>query len=417
MPQEPGVYLFLDKKSKVLYVGKAKNLKKRVAAYFANRANLGGKTRSLLSKIAQVKTIKVNSEIESFLLEANLIKKYQPKYNTRLTDGKAYLLIRITIKDKYPKILVARQPSDPKSLYFGPYPSSKDVKITLKAIRRIFPFQSVLNHPKRPCLYYHLGLCPCPPAFDSKILRREYQKDIKRIIKFLQGKKNQVINELKTQRNRKTKNQEYEKAAEIQKKIESILYITSAFYKPFEYEVNPNLAVDMRQHELDELKNELVKADMPIRKLWKIECYDISNIQGAYTVGSLVVFMNGVAEKSLYRRFKIKFAKGPNDTAMIGEVIQRRLKHLEWELPDLIIVDGGKGQVSAILKVLSNQKIVVPVIGLAKQQETIITSTFRAIKLPKDSKALLFIQRVRDEAHRFVISYHRRLRSRAFLNP
>lgn len=412
MPQEPGVYLFLDQKGSVLYVGKAKNLKKRVAAYFVNSTNLGEKTKSLLLKIARVKTIKVNSEIESFLLEANLVKKYRPKYNTRLTDGKAYPLIRITIKDRHPKILIARRADDRKSRYFGPFPSSKDVRIVLKTIRRIFPFQTTINHPKRPCLYYHLGLCPCPPAFDSEILRREYQKDIKRIIEFLQGKKNQVIKELKTHRNRKIKSQQYEKAAAIQKKIDSMLYITSPFYQPFAYEINPNLLVDIRQQELEQLKNALASESIPVQKLGKVECYDISNFSGAYAVGSLVVFINGGSEKSLYRRFKIKFTKGPNDTAMIKEVLQRRLKHSEWELPDLIIVDGGKGQVSGALSILNARKISIPVIGLAKREENIITSEFKMIKLPKDSRALQFIQRIRDEAHRFALSYHRKLRAK-----
>ena len=393
-------------------MGKAKNLKKRVASYFVSIANLGEKTISLIAKIAQVKIIKVNSELESFLLEANLVKKYQPKYNIRLTDGKAYPLIRITIKDRYPRILIARNADDKKSQYFGPFPSSKDVRTVLKTIRRIFPFQTAVNHPKRPCLYYHLGLCPCPPASDSEILRREYQKDIKRIIKFLRGKKSQVVKELETQRDKKAKNQEFEKAAELQKKISSIHYVTSPFYKPFEYEINPNLAIDIRQHELDELKNELVKADIPIHKLWKTECYDISNIQGAYAVGSMVVFVSGQAEKSLYRRFRIKLSQGPNDTEMIAEVIQRRLKHPEWELPDLFIVDGGKGQVSAVLKTLADKGFSIPTIGLAKREEIIITPDFREIKLPKNSKALHLLMRIRDEAHRFALSYHQKLRRR-----
>lgn len=407
MPQEPGVYLFLDKKSKVLYVGKAKNLKKRVASYFVNTTNLGKKTKSLLLKIARVKTIKVNSEIESFLLEANLIKKYQPKYNTRLTDGKAYLLIRITIKDKYPKILTERQASDSKSIYFGPYPSAKDVKIALKTMRRIFPFQTVRNHPKRACLYYHLGLCPCPTAFDSEELQKKYKKDVKHIIKFLQGKKNFVLKELKAARNVSAKNQDFENAAQIQKKIGSLLYITSPIYNPFEYEVNPSFAADLREQELQELKSQL-----RVNKLYRVECYDISNLFGTHAVGSMVVFINGEAKKSLYRRFKIKFVKGPNDVAMIGEVIQRRLKHPEWGMPDLIVVDGGKGQVSSVLNTLTALKNSIPVIGLAKRQEIIITSKFRRITLPKDSKALQFIQRVRDEAHRFALSHHQKLRQK-----
>lgn len=413
MPYGPGVYLFLDKKGSVIYVGKAKNLKKRVSSYFADEAHLGEKTKSLLTKIARVKTIKVNSELESFLLEANLVKKYQPKYNTRLTDGKAYPLIRITVNERYPMVLTARQATDLKSLYFGPYPSSRDLRIVLKTIRRIFPFQAVINHPKRPCLYYHLGLCPCPAVFDSVDLRKEYKKDIKRIVAFLQGEKRKVIRELEIDRELKAKNQQYEQAAEIQKKIDAIVYITSSFYRPFEYEANPNLTADLRKIEINELKSELQKVSLEVVKLRRIECYDISNILGFHAVGSMVVFINAEAEKSLYRRFRIKRAQGrANDTAMIAEVIKRRLTHLEWELPDLIIVDGGKGQVSAVLKTLKSFGFSIPVIGLAKREETVITPDFRKMKLAKNSKALHLLARVRDEAHRFALSYHRKLRAK-----
>ncbi|MEK7559598.1 MAG: GIY-YIG nuclease family protein, partial [Patescibacteria group bacterium] len=167
MPSNPGIYLFLNEKSEVIYVGKAKNLKKRVSSYFINKKDLGEKTRLLVGKIQKIGVIKARSEIEALLLEASSIKKFNPVYNSKLTDGKAYPLIRITIKDNYPKVLISRRQDDEKSIYFGPYPNSGAMKMVLKIIRRIFPFQAVLNHPKRICLYYHLGLCPCPPVFDS----------------------------------------------------------------------------------------------------------------------------------------------------------------------------------------------------------------------------------------------------------
>ena len=166
MPQDPGIYLFLDKKGRLLYVGKAKNLRKRVASYFAH-PKIGEKTKLLVSQIQKIKIVKVTSEIESLLLEANYIKKYTPPFNIRLTDGKAYPLIRITYKDTYPKVLVARRMEDKNALYFGPYPNAGAMHLVLKTIRRIFPFQNSFHYGNRPCLYYHLGLCPCPTVFNS----------------------------------------------------------------------------------------------------------------------------------------------------------------------------------------------------------------------------------------------------------
>ena len=177
LPQKPGVYLFLDKNSKILYVGKAKNLKNRVGSYFVVN-KLGPKTKILVSQIKKIKTVVVPSEIEALLLEANYIKTYRPKYNIRLTDGKAYPLIRITIKDKCPKVLVTRRIEDNNSLYFGPFPNSEALRLVLRTTRRIFPFQSVMNHPKKHCLYFHLGLCPCPEITKNK----DYKKNIKHLI-------------------------------------------------------------------------------------------------------------------------------------------------------------------------------------------------------------------------------------------
>jgi excinuclease ABC subunit C len=348
------------------------------------------------------------------LLEANLIKKYQPKYNIKLTDGKAYPLIRITIKDKYPKVLVARKSNDPHSLYFGPFPNATAMRLVLKTVRRIFPFQSVINHPNKPCFYYHLGLCPCPGVLNDK----EYKKTIRHIIKFLSGQTKSVINDLEKERNVLSKNQQFEKAAEIQVKIDAINLVTSKFYLPFEYEKNPNLREDIRNKELELLKNELVSKGTVVKKLDRIECYDISNTAGKNATGSMVVFINGEKDPSFYRKFKIRgtYNDLPNDFAMMEEVIQRRLQHKEWESPDLIIVDGGKGQISSALKALELENLKIPVVGLAKQEEIIITSDFKEIKLPKDSRHLLLVMRIRDEAHRFAITYHKKLRAKSIYN-
>ena len=365
----------------------------------------------LVSQIRDVKTVVVQSEIESFLLEERLIKKYKPKYNIKLTDGKAYPLIRITVKDEYPKVLLARKEDDPKSLYFGPYTSSGSLKMVLKLIRKIIPYQSTLNHPKGLCLYYHLGLCPCP----STLTGREYRKNIKSLINFLNGDTKKVIRDFENEREISSKEENFEQASMIQKRIEAIKLITSPFYKPFEYESNPNLRDDVLQMELSELKNILNSNNVPVSNLDRIECYDISNIQGKNATASMVVLTNGERDTSQYRRFKIRMEyKGgkPNDFAMMQEVLTRRLKHDEWEKPGLIVVDGGKGQVSAATEVIEEN---IPLIGLAKREETIITRDLQEIKLPKDSKALQLIMKIRDEAHRFAITYHRKLRSKSFL--
>ena len=415
MPSNPGIYLFLNQEGSVLYVGKAKNLKKRVGSYFINRFSLLEKTKILISKTSKIKTINTHSEIEALLLEANYIKKYKPIFNLRLTDGKAYPLIKITIEDKYPKILTARRMEEEKNnLYFGPYPNAGAMKLVLKTIRRIFPYQSVKNHQKKVCLYYHLGLCPCPAVFDSPGLAKEYGKNIKRIITFLKGGTKKVLRDLEKERDAASKSEEYEKANTYQQKINSILIVTSPSYPYFDFQVNPNLKADIKNEELLALKKELENTESQVSSLERIECFDISNISGKFSVGSMVVFIDGEKEVSLYRRFKIRFtSEKPNDFAMISEIVSRRLNHREWPLPDLIILDGGKGQVSSVLRVLKEKNLKIAIIGIAKREEKIITSNLAEVKLPKNSKALLLVMRIRDEAHRFAITYHRKLRSKS----
>ena len=448
----PGVYLFLDQKNSVLYVGKAKDLKSRVSSYFVNRSLLGEKTRLLVSQIKKIKITVVESELESLLLEAYYIKKYAPKYNVRMADDKSYPLIKITVHDRYPKVLFARRADDPSSLYFGPYPNSGAVKTVLKIMRRVFPFQSVLNHPKRICLYSHLGLCPCPPVNNSKVFQMEYRRNIRNIIRILEGKSQKIMRELKRERERASKTEQFEEAQTLQNKIIALSVITQPFHRPFEYDVNPNLRSDIREQELTVLQEALNTGGRQFPVPYKIECYDISNIQGTNATGSMVVFVNGEKESSLYRKYKIRRENIPNDFAMMEEVLNRRLRHAEWAYPNLIIVDGGKGQVSAALKALENHRVEIPLIGLAKREETIIvprvaplssssnrgsskfqdsrptrrifdfrgndnkqTEHFLEISLPKDSPALHLIRRIRDEAHRFAITYHKKLRSKAAL--
>lgn len=397
-------------------MGKAKNLRKRVSSYFLNK-DLGAKTQALVEKVDRIETMLTDSELESLLLEANLIKKYNPKYNIRLTDGKSYIRAKITIGEEIPKVLVARREEDPKSIYFGPFPSSNDLKIVLKIIRRIFPYQGVANHPKRNCLYFHLGLCPCPPMFTSDTQTKEYRKNIKYIVQFFQGETKKIIKELEKERDQESKNENFEKAASLQKKIDAIVLVTTPRKTAFDYEMNPNLRSDMRNEELEDLKKALVSNGVSVNKLERIECYDISNISGKFATGSMVVFTNGEKDSGEYRRFKIKRPPVvvPNDFAMMREVIKRRLTHDEWPYPDLIIVDGGKGQISSASKALFENNIEIPLIGIAKREELLITTDFKVIRLSKTSKGLTLVRRIRDEAHRFAITYHKKLRAKYLL--
>ena len=251
LSSNPGIYLFLDQKGSVLYIGKARNLKKRVASYFANRSSLPEKTKILVSKTSKIRTISTHSEIEALLLEANYVKKYKPFFNSRLADGKAYPLIKITIKDKYPKILTARIMEEQKSnLYFGPYPNAGAMKLVLRTIRKIFPYQSAADHQKKVCLYYHLGLCPCPAVFDSPVLKKEYGKNIKRIVTFLKGDTKKVLRDLEKERNVLSKNEEYEKADILQEKINSIQIVTSRSYPFFDFETTPNQETNIEKEAL-----------------------------------------------------------------------------------------------------------------------------------------------------------------------
>jgi len=399
----------------VIYVGKARDLKKRVSSYFSNK-DLSTKTLKLISEAKFIDRIIVASEIEAFLLESNLIKKHKPIYNVRLIDDKSFPYLEIN-KKPIPYIILARKRENKNAVYLGPYTTVSDLKIVLRLLRRIFPFQSVKNHPNRRCLYSHIGLCPCIPAFPDKL--SEYKKDIKKLISFLKGDVGRVVRELKSEQENFVASEEFEKAGEIQRKIEKIGYITSETYDPFKYEEKPDFYFERIRAEVNSLREILIKYGIRIETLHRIECYDISNIQGKNATGSMVVFTDGDSNKNEYRKFRIKFKKTPDDFEMMREVIRRRINRSDWEDADLMVIDGGRGQVSAVLQVFAEQKFEKPVIGLAKREERIIIpvrtshTEFLEVKLPKSTPGVNLLRRIRDEAHRFAITYHRLLRRKA----
>ncbi len=409
LPVNPGVYLFKNKSGKIIYVGKAINLKNRVGSYF--KKNLQNeKSKLLLSEIENLETIQVRSEIEALLLEAKLIKKFQPQFNAQLKDDKDFLYIIIS-KENFSAVITGRkQDLDKAKTYFGPFPSANAARITLKTLRRILPFRiNCRPNSKRACLGYHIGLCP--GVCTGRISQRDYAKTIARINKFLSGDSQKLILELEADVNKFSKNLEFEKAAVVQKRIDSIKHITQKVESVEKYLSGPSLLESRYKAQLEDLKSSLFLDKIPER----IECYDISNISGKNSTGSMVVFVAGEINKNEYRRFKIKTVSGINDPGMMAEVLERRFKN-NWGKPDLVIVDGGKTQLSAGLGVLNKFNLKIPIVGLAKKLEEIyIPGRENTIRFKSNSPALFLLQSIRDEAHRFAISYHRLLRSKSFL--
>ncbi len=397
-------------------MGKAKDLHKRVSSYFS-KAALDSKTLKLVSEAKTIEHIVVRSEIEAFLLESNLIKKYKPAYNVIFADDKSYPYLEIG-KSPIPYVVISHKRGNKNSTYLGPYVQVTDLKIILRLLRRIFPYQSVKNHAPTRCLYNHIGLCPCIPAFPDKL--PEYKKNIKKLISILSGDVGRVVRELKSEQKKFVAAEVFEKAGEFQRKIEKVEQITSENYDPFRYEERPDFYFERIRTEVSSLAEILNKYGLEFADLHRIECYDISNISGKAASGSMVVFTDGDSNKNEYRRFRIRFKKTPDDFEMIREVLQRRIKRADWEKPNLMVIDGGRGQVSAVLQVFAEQKYNVPVIGLAKREETIIVPVrtpsvdFLEVKLPKSTPGVNLLRRIRDEAHRFAIDYHRLLRRKAF---
>lgn len=452
VPHKPGIYIYKDDSGKVIYVGKAVDLFSRVSSYFSKSWH-NVKTSKLVENIRGIETIIVESEIEALILEANLIKKFMPLYNIRLTDDKDYLYIVVT-DEQYPKIITARKKDLIKvKKWFGPYPSATTVKQTLKKLRRIFPWCS---NPKgslsnklgrKACFYYHIG--QCPGACLGTVSKEDYDKSIKRFSKFLDGKKAELLDDLTKEMSLLAKDQKYEEAAGVRKIIEGINYITAP-NKITNYLVNPNFLEDLNNNSLEELQRDLNLPELPVR----IEAYDISNFQGKEATGSMVVLTNGEIDKSQYRRFKIKITGKPNDFAMHAEMMGRRLKHSEWPLPQLFLIDGGRGQVSTVKATIDKHSSSlkthpplpnpplkgegntessfslrekarmrgtqpdvsqIPIYGIAKREEWLYPPEGEPIKLPKKSLALRLLQKIRNESHRFAITYHKKLRAKAFL--
>jgi len=434
LPRNPGVYQFKDENSDVIYVGKAKNLRNRVKSYFMIEHPLDSKTRALVQNIRDLEVIEVRTELEALILEEKLVKKFQPKYNILLKDDKSFLYIVIrdslikkdSQKINFPQIFSARK-TDLKEndIYFGPYPRAEVAKYVLRTLRKIIPFRDCsgnkfLTYQKlgKPCLYGHLGLCPAPCT--GTITQREYQRDVKKVVKFLEGKFQKMIEDVRDEMLNQSKQENFEKAARLRDILKKFEYLTIDSTRLGEIAENPKLAEDLISESLDELvKNIPVLKSYPER----IECYDISNLSGKEATSAMTVAINGRLVHQEYRRFKINFKDKPNDYEMMREVLRRRFKRAliedSWALPQLIVLDGGKGQLSSGLEVMQEIGLELPMISIAKREEILIyweAGQFYEIKLPRQNEALKLIQRLRDEAHRFSRKYHYQLRMKKLLS-
>ena len=539
LPSLPGCYIYYNKDNEIIYVGKAKILKRRVMSYF-NRKHDSVKVNILVSQIERLEYIITNTEVEALILENHLIKKHKPKYNILLKDDKKYPYFLITDED-FPRISIVRKKNmnPEKGRYYGPYTDIRAMHATLDFLKKLFPLKQCKT-PKfkdRPCLYYQIGRCLAP--CQNLVTPEEYQNVVKQAEMFLSGKQTELMKQLKEQMQKYSDSLQFEKAArlrdsynDLQKTLEkqkvvyentklnedviSLLADDGIFAivilmiregrlidkKDFVYEVEeedrteffatffkeyystlklefPDKIVSneleaigekaLYEEWLEILSQKKVKisygksaqgkelqmladknakvvlGNAQIAKMSKIrddfneigsylaeklklknfphrmECYDISHIQGTNTVASMVTFINGVKKASEYRKFKIKSTEGkPDDFLSMKEVLTRRLNHLgekKWEKPDLIIIDGGKGQLSSVMQIIEELGVTgIDVVSLAKRNEEVfLPKQSKPVILPRNSSALFLFQRIRDEAHRFAITFHRKLRSKSMV--
>ncbi|MCD6355868.1 MAG: excinuclease ABC subunit UvrC [Anaerolineaceae bacterium] len=548
LPTKPGCYLMKNKEGKIIYIGKAINLRRRVRSYFYSRANQSKKIQRMMLQLADIDWIVVSSELEALILEMNLIKKHLPEYNVRLKDDKRYPFIRVHWADPFPKVTVTRKQVRDGSRYFGPYTSVWAVHQTLDLLRKLFQYRTcdrtITGEDLRACLYYDIKLCTAPCT--GKISKKNYRQMIDDLCRFLEGHTDPILKRLKESMELSSKKMDFEHAATLRDQIRAIekvverqkiisssdmnsdaialarsngdscvqiffirngrligreyfvlegtddepdSAIISQFIKQFYAESSSIPNEILLPNELEEsliiqrwlnqtrrgkkvyfkipqrgARRDLIKLATEnavdtlkaLKMQWetnalkqsealaqiqkalnltsppnRIECYDISNIQGTAAVGSMVVFEQGIPSKKLYRHFNIKTVKGPDDFASMEEVLSRRFKR--WKssqedtsigkkidpsfgiLPNLLIVDGGKGQLSRALKILVgfglNNKVLPA--GLAKGHEQLyLPNKNIAIELPRNSQGLYLLQRIRDEAHRFAITAHRNLRKK-----
>jgi excinuclease ABC subunit C len=422
IPETTGVYIFLRDK-KAIYIGKAVNLKSRILSYFSTQ--IGPKTRSMVGSAEYLTYIKVSSELEALLLEAELIRSEQPEYNSVSKDDKHPLYIKISRED-YPTVLTARK-KEAKSqarAYFGPFPSATNVRSVLKMLRTVMPFS---DHKlgKKPCIYSQMGLCnPCPSLIvkaeksEQVKLKKFYLRNIRLLTKILSGKSSLVLNSLTKEMDTYSRNQLFEQAQVVKTKIERLKYITQPIFPADSFIQNPNLSEDILSRQSQELRDTLSKY-LRLPRIKRIECFDVAHLAGTKQTASMVTFINAEPEKTLYRHFRLNSNKKADDVASLREVAQRRFRALKaWGRPDLIIVDGGKAQVGVFNEIFSKEGIAV--VGIAKRLELLVIPNPKGVmanfvEVRIKPPGLYLVQKIRNEAHRFARRYHHLLLKKSLL--
>ena len=413
LPASPGVYFHKNAAGEIIYVGKAAVLKNRVRQYF-QKSQKDIKTEALVREIADTDWIVVDTEMDALFLEAEMIKRYMPKWNILLRDDKTVSYVRISMGDEVPYVSFTRIPMDDKAKYVGPFYGKLAVEKALRTLRRVFPYY-VKPYTGHKTLDTDLGLTPGIEL--GKSTPKEYKRNLRKLIRYLEGGRERLMRELEKAMYEAAAHGEYELAAEARNQ----LYGLKELQKKIVFSDKEFLDISS-DRALAELQR-LLKLDKPPRR---IEGYDISHQSGEHTVGSMVVFINGASARNEYRKFKIRSSTN-DDLKSMQEVLTRRLKHSEWDYPDLIILDGGKTQVNAILPLVASHHI--PVIGRDKSGNhaktagvTLVlpntdesTTAFSQIELPSGSHIARLIARIDEEAHRFAITYHSLLKRKSML--
>ncbi len=393
-----------DAKREILYIGKAKSLRKRVRSYFKVPQPLP-KIAILMAKVRSIDHIDTPTEVDALLLEAHLVRKHQPRYNQALKDDKGFPLLKIT-REKFPRLSITRQKSEKGADYYGPYTDAKLLRQAVNLIQALFPIRKCQALPKTACLYHHIGQCIAPCIKPE--VKPEYDRLIGEVKRFLGGGKKSFAQYLKDRMVRASRELRFEDAQFFKEQIDALSKLRKKRFFP----KNPGQGISLSA--MIELKERLKLSRVPER----IVCFDVSNVHGDHAVASKVSFYRELPDKLGYRRYKIKSVAGVNDYAMIEEALTRMLcavkEGREDFLPDLIMIDGGRGHLNTAARVLTREGMgQIELISIAKQFEWVYSPKFRSpLVMASDSPALYLLKKIRDEAHRFAIMYHRKLKER-----
>ncbi len=418
LPKSPGVYLLKDAQGRVIYIGKAKNLKNRVGSYFVKGAAEDPRIKDWIGEVATLDHLEADSEVDALLMEARLIKDIQPRHNAELKDDKSFPYLQITTNEDFPRVNFTREPKDRGVKLYGPFPRAKGLRGAIQVLQRIFKFRTCsldidAKDPRwrwfRPCLLHSINQCTAP--CNLKIDKESYRKDIRRLKLFLEGKKDVVLREIETEMKEASKELLFEKAARLRDELKALANLN--LRGNLEDHAQPEVFYQDPRKGLNGLRKILELPRMPRT----IHGIDIAHLGGTETVGSLVTFLDGLPFKPGYRRYRIKSVEGVDDYASIREVVSRRIQGLQERdepFPDIFLIDGGKGQLNAAIDAFRALNVELPtLLSLAKQEEEIyLPGRSEPLALSRRSFALRLLQYVRDEAHRFAQHYHHMLRTK-----